>query len=99
MGREHRQAVQLIDVREPAEFDGALGHIAGARLVPLGTLAGSLTPFDRDRPVVAVCRAGGRSAQATLVLQKAGFAKVANLAGGMLQWHAQGLPVEGVGKD
>ena len=96
---EHRQAVQLIDVREPAEFDGALGHIAGARLVPLGTLAGSLTPFDRDRPVVAVCRAGGRSAQATLVLQKAGFAKVANLAGGMLQWHAQGLPVEGVGTD
>jgi rhodanese-related sulfurtransferase len=49
--------------------------------------------------VVTVCRAGGRSAQATLVLQKAGFAKVANLAGGMLQWHAQGLPVEGVGQD
>ncbi len=67
------RAVQLIDVREPAEFDGPLGHIAGARLVPLGTLASGLAPFDRERPVVTVCRAGGRSAQATLVLQQAGF--------------------------
>ncbi len=94
---EHLQALQLIDVREPPEFNGALGHINGARLVPLGTLAANLAPFDRERPVVTVCRAGGRSAQATQVLQKAGFTKVANLAGGMLQWHAQGLPVEGAG--
>jgi glyoxylase-like metal-dependent hydrolase (beta-lactamase superfamily II) len=94
---EHLQSVQLIDVREPAEFDGPLGHIAGARLVPLGTLASGLAPFDRDQPVVAVCRAGGRSAQATLMLQRAGFTKVANLAGGMLQWHAQGLAVVGAG--
>ena len=91
---EHLQALQLIDVREPEEFDGPLGHIAGARLVPLGTLAGGLGSFDRERPVVTVCRAGGRSAQATLVLQRAGFSKVANLAGGMLQWHAQGLSVQ-----
>jgi len=90
---EHLPALQLIDVREPAEFDGPLGHIVGARLVPLGTLAGGLASFDRERPVVTVCRAGGRSAQATLVLQRAGFTKVANLAGGMLQWHAQGLAV------
>ncbi len=93
--QEHLPNLQLIDVREPAEFDGPLGHIGGARLVPLGTLAGALAPFDRERPVIAVCRAGGRSAQATLVLQRAGFTKVANLAGGMLQWHAQGLTVEG----
>jgi glyoxylase-like metal-dependent hydrolase (beta-lactamase superfamily II) len=96
---EHLQTLQLIDVREPSEFDGPLGHITGARLVPLGTLAGGLAPFDRERPVVTVCRAGGRSAQATLVLQRAGFTKVANLAGGMLQWHAQGLAVAGAGKN
>lgn len=93
--QEHLASLQLIDVREPSEFNGPLGHIGGARLVPLGTLAGALVPLDRERPVVAVCRAGGRSAQATLVLQRAGFTKVANLAGGMLQWHAQGLSVEG----
>ena len=66
--------------------------------MPLGELAGSLAALDRERPVVTVCRAGGRSAQATLLLQKAGFGKVANLAGGMLQWHAQGLPVAGAAK-
>jgi sulfur dioxygenase len=96
---EQRHTLQLIDVREPEEFDGPLGHIAGARLVPLASLPGGLEQFDRERPVVTVCRAGGRSAQATLVLQRAGFSKVANLAGGMLQWHAQGLAVEGGGKN
>ena len=94
---EHVGALQLVDVREPAEFTGPLGHIAGARLVPLGGLAGAVEQFDRDRPVVTVCRAGGRSAQATVMLQRAGFSKVANLAGGMLQWHAQGLAVAGDG--
>jgi rhodanese-related sulfurtransferase len=45
--------------------------------------------------VVAVCRSGARSAQATVLLQKAGVKKVANLAGGMLRWRAEALPVEG----
>lgn len=92
---EHLSQLQLVDVRENAEFDDALGHIAGARLLPLGTLAAHAGALDRDRPIVTVCRAGGRSAQATTLLQRAGFARVANLAGGMLRWHAQGLPVEG----
>ena len=92
---EHLSQLQLVDVRESAEFDDALGHIAGAKLLPLGTLAANAGQRDRERPVVTVCRAGGRSAQATTLLQRAGFSKVANLAGGMLRWHAQGLPVEG----
>ena len=95
---EHLGSVQIVDVREPEEYDGPLGHIAGARLLPLGQLAGSLAGLDRERPVVTVCRAGGRSAQATLVLQKAGFTKVANLAGGMLRWHSQGLAVADSGR-
>lgn len=92
---EHLAQLQLVDVRESAEFDDALGHIAGARLLPLGKLAAQADQLDRERPIVTVCRAGGRSAQATALLQRAGFSKVANLAGGMLRWHAQGLPVEG----
>ena len=47
----------------------------------------------RDRPVVTVCRAGGRSAQATVILLKAGFDTVANLGGGMLRWRAEGRVV------
>lgn len=86
--------VQLIDVREPDEFSGPLGHIHGARLIPLGELSKRSDEIDRDRPVVAVCRSGARSAQAVVLLQKAGFSKVANLAGGMLRWRASGHPVE-----
>jgi sulfur dioxygenase len=87
--------VQILDVREEDEFAGPLGHIPGAILIPLGTLAGRVAELDRDRPIVAVCRAGSRSAQAVTILTQAGFAAVANLAGGMLRWRAEGHTVEG----
>ncbi|MBV9858478.1 MAG: MBL fold metallo-hydrolase [Alphaproteobacteria bacterium] len=88
-------AVQVLDVREPDEFTGPLGHIDGARLIPLGELADRAGELSRERPVVAVCRAGGRSAQATVILQQAGFKEIANLTGGMLRWRAEGHSVEG----
>ena len=50
--------------------------------------------LESTRPVVTVCRAGGRSAQATVILRQAGFASVANLAGGMLRWRAESRVVE-----
>ncbi|WP_310384222.1 rhodanese-like domain-containing protein [Roseateles sp.] len=88
--------VQLIDVREPAEFSDALGHIAGARLLPLSQLAEHAAELiAAKRPVVVICRSGTRSAQAAVLLQKAGLTQVANLAGGMLRWRAEQLPVEG----
>ena len=87
--------VQIVDVREPAEFDGPLGHIARAQPIPLGALATRLGELSAERPVVTVCRSGTRSAQAATLLQKAGFTEVANLAGGMLRWRAHGHPVVG----
>jgi rhodanese-related sulfurtransferase len=90
---EHARDLQIIDVREPNEYVGELGHIGGARLIPLGTLAAVLHMLDQNAPTVAVCRSGGRSAQAVVILSKAGFTKAANLAGGMLGWHEQRLPV------
>lgn len=92
---EHRNEVQIVDVREPDEFGGILGHIQGAQLVPLGQLAAEADRLDKARAVVTVCRSGARSAQAALVLEKEGFPRVANLAGGMLRWRSQHLPVEG----
>jgi len=86
--------IQVIDVREPAEFSDALGHIPGARLLPLSELVARSAEIDKERPVVTVCRSGARSAQATVLLQKSGFAQVANLAGGMLRWRAEALPFE-----
>lgn len=92
---ENRGRVRILDVREPEEYDGPLGHIEGAELVPLGELAGRAAALDKDRPLVTVCRAGARSAQATVILRRAGFENVANLAGGMLRWRAQGYPAVG----
>ena len=92
---ENLAAVRVLDVREPDEFTGPLGHIHGATLVPLGDLAGRASELPRDKPIVAVCRAGSRSAHATAILQKAGFADVANLPGGMLRWRGEGRGVEG----
>jgi len=86
-------AVQVVDVREAAEFTDALGHIGGGRLVPLSELQARIGEIDRNLPVVTVCRAGARSAQAAVLLGKAGRGDVANLAGGMLRWRAEGLPV------
>src|SRR5277367_6781617 len=92
---EQAPAVQIVDVREPEEFIGPLGHIRDAVLIPLGDLAERAGELARDRPIVAVCRAGSRSAQATVILREAGFSDVANLAGGMLRWRAEGHAVEG----
>ncbi|HET9823184.1 MAG TPA: rhodanese-like domain-containing protein [Burkholderiaceae bacterium] len=87
--------VQLVDVRDAAEFAGPLGHIRGARHITLDELPTRAAELDRGRPVVTVCRSGARSAQAAVLLGKAGFTQVANLAGGMLRWRAAGGAVEG----
>jgi len=86
--------VGIIDVREPAEFTGALGHIRGAKLIPLGTLKQRAAEIGRDKPVVTVCRSGARSAQAVVMLQKEGVRDIANLNGGMLRWRAEGFAAE-----
>jgi glyoxylase-like metal-dependent hydrolase (beta-lactamase superfamily II)/rhodanese-related sulfurtransferase len=86
--------LQIVDVREPAEFTDALGHIHGARLLPLSELAARQGELLSDQPVVTVCRSGARSAQAAVLLTKSGHTRVANLAGGMLRWRAQALPVD-----
>ncbi len=87
--------IQLIDVREPEEFHSGLGHIPGARLLPLAELAARrAAEIDPARPVVTICRSGARSAQASVLLNKAGFSQGANLAGGMLRWRAEALAFE-----
>jgi rhodanese-related sulfurtransferase len=86
----------LLDVREPEEFTGELGHIQGALLVPLDALERRLPKLAGyvDRDVVVVCRAGARSASAGAILRRAGFQRVINLDGGMLAWTEEGLPVQ-----
>jgi sulfur dioxygenase len=85
---EHREAVHLLDVREPAELQGELGSLAGSQHIPLGELRARVGEVTTDKPIVAICRSGRRSAQATTILTKAGRTEVANLHGGMLRWRA-----------
>ena len=92
---ENLSAAQILDVREVDEFSGPLGRISNAMLIPLGVLEKRAAELDKKRPIITICRAGGRSAQATVILRRAGFRKIANLAGGMLRWRSQNYPVEG----
>lgn len=89
-----RGAVRLIDVRQPSEFNGELGHIPGATLVPLAELPAAASAWERDAPIVVICRSGGRSSAAAAQLVTAGFRRVMNMSGGMMAYNASGLPVE-----
>jgi rhodanese-related sulfurtransferase len=86
--------VRVVDVREPHEFTGELGHVRGAELVPLATVTEAAAAWDRAAEIVLVCRSGARSGQAAGTLAKAGFTQVINLSGGMLGWNAAKLEVE-----
>lgn len=81
------QGAMLLDVREPDEW--AAGHAPDATHVPLGQLAARLSTVPRDASVVAVCRSGGRSEQATRFLRQHGY-DAANLDGGMRAWVRAG---------
>lgn len=89
-GRDHR----LIDVRGSDEFHGPLGHVQGSEQVPLEALPRMAVGWDREQPIVLICRSGGRSLAAAGLMEAMGFHKVASMAGGMIQWGQQGHTVE-----
>ncbi len=84
-------APQVVDVREPHEH--AAGHVPGARLLPLGRLAGSLDELDRSRVVHVVCASGNRSRVACALLDARGF-RTRNVDGGTTAWQRAGHAVE-----
>jgi rhodanese-related sulfurtransferase len=86
-----RDDVQLIDVRQRDENEA--GRIAGGRLIELADLPAEAATIDQDRPVIVYCRSGSRSAMATSALRQAGY-DAHNMAGGLLDWVAAGLPIE-----
>ena len=86
---DHREEVQIVDVREPYEWTA--GRIENAVHIPLNDLMAGGGEFEKDAPVVAVCRSGNRSELATMMLQARGY-EAYNLAGGMEAWERDGLP-------
>jgi rhodanese-related sulfurtransferase len=83
--------VQVLDVREPSEFQA--GHVEGSLLLPLGELLDRLDELDPDRPIVAVCRSGSRSWQVTRYLAAQGY-DITNLRGGLVGWARHGFPLQ-----
>jgi rhodanese-related sulfurtransferase len=86
----------IIDVRGPDEFTGELGHLTGARNIPVAELPEKIGDLDRFKTgqVVLVCRTQMRSAKAAAMLREAGFRDVAVLRGGMLEWARWKRPGE-----
>jgi rhodanese-related sulfurtransferase len=82
---ENSRDVDLIEVREPSEW--RLGHIPGARLVPLGQIPDEIPRLDPARETIVYCKVGGRSRHAARQLVDAGIKNVSNLAGGILAWR------------
>jgi rhodanese-related sulfurtransferase len=88
----HLPELTVVDVREPHELSGELGHIPVAVNVPLGGLIRAASAWDRAAPLLLVCRSGARSSRGAQALGDLGFTALFNLAGGMLAWDANGLP-------
>jgi adenylyltransferase/sulfurtransferase len=77
----------LVDVREPAEWE--IVRLPGAVLIPKGDLPGKLAELPQDRPVIAYCKTGVRSAEALALLKSAGFADAKHVQGGITAWATQ----------
>ena len=89
-----QSATRLIDVRDQAEFDGELGHLPGAQLVPLATLKEKSMGWNRDESIIIVCKTGVRSATAAADLAAIGFNNVATVRGGMEALVKSGVQIE-----
>ncbi len=84
--REENMPHQLIDVREPMEYD--MVNIRG-ELIPMGSVPDNLDIIKKDIPVVIQCKSGARSGNITKYLMQQGFENVHNLTGGILAWIDQ----------
>ena len=88
--RAQGNGIHLLDVRTREEFDGSLGHLDGAILIPVQELDERLAELEayREDTVVVYCRSGNRSHHATVLLRSQGF-KAFNMTGGMVQWNKE----------
>jgi len=87
--RSTGEPYQLVDVREPYEWEICNLEGLGARLVPLAEFAERTEELDRETPLVVHCRTGPRSARAVEYLRSLGFENATNLRGGILAWAAE----------
>jgi hydroxyacylglutathione hydrolase len=87
----HGEAI-LVDVRTPGEREQK--RVAGSVALPLNHLVERAGELPRDRPLLIHCAGGYRSSIAASLLQRLGFARVSEMAGGLAAWEAAKLPLE-----
>jgi len=83
-----------VDVRGAHEFEGPLGHVRGAKLIPLPELEARASELPRGKELLLVCRSGVRSAKASQQLEALGYGPATNLVGGMIAWNRAHLAIE-----
>ncbi len=91
---ENKAELTVLDVREPDEFTGELGHIPGATLVPLGELEEKWPNLPKEKTIIFICRSGRRSAMASQFAHQNDFKEAYNMAGGMIHWNELKLITE-----
>lgn len=84
----------ILDVRTPAEY--GVGHIQGAQNIDIqsSSFVEKIKTLDSSAEYIVNCERGGRSSKAVSLMDEIGFSKAFNLAGGILAWVKEGLPVE-----
>ncbi|UJR82307.1 rhodanese-like domain-containing protein [Sandaracinus amylolyticus] len=87
------RAVRIVDVREPDELVGPLGHIPGCDWIPASRARSLVDRLDRDAKIILVSRAGERSGPLARELEVAGMRFVASMIGGMVAWRSLGFAV------
>jgi rhodanese-related sulfurtransferase len=81
----------VVDVRGSEEIMGPLGHISGARNIPLADIGAHIATLARAQPIVLVCKTDKRSARAAAILRAEGVEHVWVLRGGMEAWNARSI--------
>ena len=80
------EAMTLLDVREPWEYDAA--RISGSTLIPMGDVPSRVQELDPDENIVVICHHGIRSANVAQWLRQQGFDKAQSMSGGIARWSA-----------
>ena len=90
----NNNSVQLIDVRKPSEY--VTGYIPNAVNIDFlsDDFTSNIDKLNKQKPVYIYCRSGKRSGKSAIEFEKAGFTKIYDLEGGILNWMSKGLPIE-----
>ncbi len=89
-----KEGALVVDVREPDELAQLAYDAPNVVNIPLGDITKRTGEIPKDKPVVVVCRSGGRSAQAVEELKKLGYTNATSLEGGIYAWQEAGMPVK-----